>query len=86
MEHPSAHGGVVSWQSRRNRRSQSGLSPWTVLAVACILIGGAATAAQAVGWLHLTGPLAAVPAGLVLFAVLGQLAAVARAVLVWLAG
>jgi hypothetical protein len=78
--------GVVSWQSRRNRRSASGLSPWTVLAVACFVFGGAATAAQAVGWLHWTGVLAAIPPGLVLLAVLGQLGAVTRAVLVWLAG
>jgi hypothetical protein len=77
---------VVSWQSRRNRRAAPGLSAWTILCVACILSGGAATAAQALGWLHLTGLLAAIPPGLVLAAVLGQLTAVTRAVLVWLAG
>ena len=43
-------------------------------------------AAQATGWLHLNGLLAAIPPGLVLLAVLGQLVGVTRAVLVWLAG
>ncbi len=86
MDQPSLHLGVVSWQSRRNRRARPGLRVWTVLAVACILFGGAATAAQAAGWLHLNGLLAAIPPGLVLLAVLGQLVAVARAVMLWLAG
>jgi hypothetical protein len=86
MDHQPGHAGVVCWQSRRTRRSAGGLSAWTVLAAACIVIGGSATAAQAAGWLHLTGLPAAIPPGLVLLAVLGQLAAVARAVLVWLAG
>ncbi len=86
MDRSPANMSVVSWQSRRNRRAQSGLSAWTVLAVACIVFGGAATAAQATGWLHLNGLLAAIPPGLVLLAVLGQLVGVTRAVLVWLAG
>ena len=86
MDHLAGHMGVVSWQSRRGRRAASGPSAWTVLAVACILFGGAATAAQAAGWLHWTGPLAVLPPALVLFAVLGRLAAVVRAVLVWLGG
>ncbi len=86
MDHASGNMSVVSWQSRRNRRAPTGLSAWTALAVACIVFGGAATAAQAVGWLHLNGLLAALPPALVLLAVLGQLVGVTRAVLVWLAG
>ncbi len=42
--------------------------------------------AQAAGWLHWGGPMAAVPAELMLFAVVGQMATVVRAVLSWLAG
>jgi hypothetical protein len=86
MEHQPGRLSVISWQSRRNRRAAPGLSAWTVVCVACILFGGAATVAQAAGWLRLTGLLAAIPPGLVLVAVLGQVAAVTRAVLVWLAG
>ncbi len=86
MEYHPGGMGVVSWQSRRNRRAEPGLSAWTVLAVACIVVGGLATAAQALGWLHLTGLFAVIPPGLMLLAVVGQLGAVTRAVLVWLAG
>ena len=49
MDPLAGHMGVVSCQSRRGRRAASGPSAWTVLAVACILFGGAATAAQAAG-------------------------------------
>jgi hypothetical protein len=42
--------------------------------------------AQAVGWLHWSGILAAAPTGLVMIAVSVQLVAMARAALTWLVG
>lgn len=77
---------MIYWQSRRNRRSNGVVSGWTALSVVCLLTGFGLTGAQAAGWLHLAGPGALAPAGLVLFAIAGQLAAVARAMLAWLRG
>ena len=70
---------IICWQSVRNRRSKGGLSAWATLSVLCL-------GAREAGWLHWTGPMAAVPAELMLFAVVGQMATVVRAVLTWLAG
>ena len=77
---------LIYWQSRRNRRAKSGLSPWTAASVVGLLLGATLTAAQAAGWLHWAGPFAAAPAALVLVAVAGRLVAVARAALGWLGG
>ena len=77
---------VIHWQSRRTRRATGGVSPWTVLSVSGILIGLGLTGAQAAGWLRWSGPMALAPAALVLFALAGQMVAVARAMLAWLRG
>lgn len=77
---------IICWQSVRNRRSKGGLSAWAALSVLCLATGAALAGAQAAGWLHWTGAMAAVPAELMLFAVAGQMATVIRAVLTWLAG
>ncbi len=77
---------LICWQSVRNRRSKGGLSPWGTLSVLCLAAGACLAGAQAAGWLHWGGPMAAVPAELMLFAVVGQMATVVRAVLSWLAG
>ena len=86
MEHQ--HGGIdlVRWQGRRDRRMKSGVSAWTVLLVACALVGGSLLAAQALGAMTTTGPWAMVPAGLVLAAIGAQVLAVGRAALAWLLG
>jgi hypothetical protein len=77
---------LIYWQTRRNRRAKGGLSGWTALSVVCLLAGFGLTGAQAAGWLHLTGTAAMAPAGLVLFAIAGQLVTVARAMVAWLRG
>ena len=77
---------VIHWQSRRHRRSTGGVSAWTVLSVSCLVIGFGLTGAQAAGWLRWSGPMALAPAALVLFAIAGQMMAVARAMLAWLRG
>ena len=77
---------VIHWQSRRHRRSSGGVSAWTVLGVSGIVIGFGLTGAQAAGWLRWTGPMALAPAALVLFALAGQMVAVARAMVAWLRG
>ena len=56
-----------------------------MLALSAVL-GLGMTTAQAAGWLHLPGLLAAAPAGLVLLAVSVQFVAVVRSLLVWLSG
>lgn len=88
MRRDTQLGGIslIRWQGRRNRRGKSGIAAWTVVLALCALAGAAMMAAQATGWLHWTGLLALVPAGLVLLAISVQLLAVARAALAWLAG
>ena len=77
---------LISWQTRRNRRSNGVVSGWTALSVACLLAGFGLTGAQAAGWLHLSGWMTMAPASLVLFAIAGQLVTVSRAMLAWLRG
>ena len=86
MEHRLGTINLITWQGRRNRRPKPGVSVWTVLLVAAALGGCVTLAAQAVGLLTWSGPLAALPAGLVLLAICSQIVAVARAALAWLAG
>jgi hypothetical protein len=86
MEHRLGTIDLVSWQGRSNRRLKPGVSVWTVLLVAAALGGCVTLSGQALGLLTWTGPLAALPAGLVLLAVCSQIVAVTRAALAWLAG
>lgn len=78
--------GLVRWQGRRNRRPKPGVSIWTVILVTCALSGCSTLMAQVLGLLPWTGPLAAVPAGLVLLAICSQIVAVARAAVTWILG
>lgn len=77
---------LINWQSRRSRAPRRGVGPWAAACMAGLVLGVILAAAQAAGWLRWTGPLAAAPAALVLVAVAGQIVAVTRAVLAWLAG
>ena len=86
MDHHLGQIDLVSWQGQRNRRIRPGLSPWTVMLALSAVLGLGMTTAQAAGWLHLPGLLAAAPAGLVLLAVSVQFVAVVRGLLVWLSG
>ena len=76
----------ITWQGRRNRRRKGGASVWTVALVICAVGGCAALTAQALGVMSRSGPLAALPAGLVLLAAGSQVVAVIRAAATWLAG
>ncbi len=86
MDHQLGRIDLINWQGRRNRRLKSNVSAWTVVIVSCATLGAVSMAAQIASWLHWSGPMAAVPAGLVLFAVSAQLVAVVRAALMWLVG
>ena len=86
MDHQLGRIDLICWQGRRNRRAKPGVTPWTILLVACAVLGASAMAAQGAGWVHWTGRLAGIPAGLLLVAVSAQLVAVARAGLLWLVG
>jgi hypothetical protein len=77
---------LVRWQGRRDRRINAGVRPWTVFIIGCAVLGGAAMALEAFGWLSLSGPLAVLPPALILVAVSAQLVAIVRALLTWLAG
>lgn len=77
---------LVRWQGRRDRRISPGVRPWTVFIVGCALTGATAMAAEALGWLPLTGPVAVVPPALILVALSAQLVNIVRALLAWLAG
>ena len=77
---------LIRWQGRRNRRPRPGVSLWTAVVVICALVGCSTLALQAFGFLTWSGPLAALPAGLVLLAVGAQIMAFARAALAWLMG
>jgi hypothetical protein len=78
--------GMVRWQSSKTRRTKPRMGVGAILAAAVAAPGLAVVAAQALGWLHLAGWTAFVPAGVVLAALSAQLAAAARAALEWLGG
>ena len=86
IDHDLGRIDLITWQGRKNRRIKSSVNVWTVIVVACAVLGGVSITAQATGWLQWTGLLAAVPAGLVLLAVGAQLVAIIRAALIWLGG
>jgi hypothetical protein len=78
--------GMVRWQNSKARRTRPRLGPGAILAVAVAAPAVAVVAAQGLGWLHLPGWTALVPAGLALVALSAQLVAAARAALAWLGG
>ena len=86
MDHQLGKIDLICWQGRRNRRIRSGVTPWTVMIVACAVFGATMMAAQAAEWLHWTGLLAAAPVTLVLLAISAQIVGVVRAALIWLGG
>jgi hypothetical protein len=85
MDHKLGRIGLVSWQGKPNRRFKAGIRPWTVVVVICAVLGAAGTAAETLGWLPRTGPLAVAPPALILLAISAQLVAALRAVLTWFA-
>jgi hypothetical protein len=86
MDHQLGRIGLINWQSRRNRRLAPGIGLWTLILVGLALVGVIMMGAQAVGWLHLTGPSAWAPAALLLAAISVQVFSVLRAILLWFAG
>ena len=78
--------GMVRWQNSKARRTRPRMGPGAILAVAVAAPAVAVVAAQGLGWLHLPGWTALVPAGLALIALSAQLVAAARAALAWLGG
>ncbi len=58
MDHQLGRIDLINWQGRRNRRIKQGVTPWTVIIVACAVFGATMMAAQAAQWLHWTGLLA----------------------------
>ncbi len=86
MDHHLGGIELIRWQGRRNRRARSGVSLWTVIVVLCALVGCSTLAGQAFGLLPWSGPLAALPAVLVLLVVGAQIMAFARAAIAWLVG
>ncbi len=86
MEHRLGQPGLINWQSHKARRPTGRMNFWTTLIVLSALAGLASLACQMAGWVHWRGPLALVPAGLLLFAINAQLIAGVRSALAWLAG
>ena len=86
MDHRLGGIDLIRWQGRRNRRLKTGVSVWTLLLVACGLLGGAALAAQAFGLLPWSGPLAGVPVALMVLAMAAPIIALARVAIAWLVG
>ncbi len=86
MEHRLGTVNLIRWQARRNRRLKSGVPIGTVVLVACAVAGATAMGAQALGVLVWSGPLAALPAALVVLSVGAQIVAVGKAVVTWLVG
>jgi hypothetical protein len=86
MEHRLGQPGLINWQSHKARRSTGSMTIWTTVIVLCALAGLASLVCQLAGWVHWRGPLALMPAGLLLFAINAQLIAGIRAALSWLAG
>ena len=78
--------GLVDWQgSRRTRARRPGVSIWGLLLAACAIGGLGALAAQLLGLVAWTGPLAAAPAALVQQVLGAQFVAGVRAMLGWFA-
>jgi hypothetical protein len=86
MDHRLGQIHLIAWQTRKTRRLKPGASGWTLLALTCACLGLVGAVAEAVGWVHLPGLAASVPAALVLLAFTLQLGAMLRGVLAWIAG
>jgi fatty acid desaturase len=86
MEHHLGQPGLINWQNRRTRRPTGRMNIWATVTVICAIAGVASLVCQMAGWVHWRGPLALVPAGLLLLAINAQLIAAVRAALSWLAG
>ena len=86
MDHHLGRIDLVSWQSPRSRKMKLSVSLWTMTLLATALVGLLLLAAQVAGWLELDGPLAAVPAALILLLVGAKFIQGVRATLAWLGG
>ncbi len=86
MDHQFGQPGLINWQNRKLRRPTGKFSLWTAFILLCAIGGLAALGCQMAGWVHWTGLLAILPAGLLLLAINAQLIAGVRAALAWLAG
>ena len=86
MEHRLGTINLVRWQGRRNRRLKAGVSVWLLVVAVCALVGCGTLTAQVLGLLTWSGPLAALPAFLVLVALVSQVGTIGRAAIAWLVG
>ncbi len=86
MDHNLGRIDLITWQTPRNRRMKLGVTPWTVILAASAMVGLPLIAAQTAGWVHIDGPIAAVPSMLVLLVVGAKLIEGVRALLSWLGG
>ena len=86
MDYQLGQPGLIYWQSRKARRPSGRVGLWTSFTVVCAVAGLLTLAGQMLGWMHFHGPLAMLPAGLLLVAINAQLFAAARSALAWLAG
>ena len=79
--------GLISWQGRRSYRARTGggVGLRTVALVLCTVASATLLICQGLGWLRLSGPMVAAPAGLLILALAAQIVAVIRAGLLWLA-
>jgi hypothetical protein len=84
VQHQLGEISLVRWQGRRNRRTRSDVSAWTLLLAACAVVGVPMLLAQGLGALPLTGTSALAPGALVLFALFAQIVIVLRAIIAWL--
>ena len=78
--------GLVRWQSSKARRTKPRMGVLAIIAAAVAAAGAVTVAAQGLGWLHLPGWVAFVPAAVLVAALSAHLAAAARAALAWLGG
>ncbi|MBS0297832.1 MAG: hypothetical protein JSR45_16100 [Proteobacteria bacterium] len=85
IDHGGGRLGLIDWQGRRKRAPGLRITGWGLALIACAAAGVAMLTAQLVGAVAWTGPLAAVPAALVLLVIGAQFVAGVRAILGWFA-
>jgi hypothetical protein len=83
MDHQLGRINLIRWQGRKTRRGAAGGSLWPLLIVTCAVFVGVIVAIQAAGWVHWTGPVAFVPAVLLVLILSAPLLAMGRAILTW---